>query len=96
LPSQLAASATLDGNYEIGVRPEFLNLTAERPNIAALRVTVRRLAQLGGFNVASVTLGDHVMHVKTRSDLRPEPGADYWLTFPDKHTHVYQDGRLIA
>jgi glycerol transport system ATP-binding protein len=96
LPSQLAASATLDGNYEIGVRPEFLNLTAERPNIAALRVTVRRLAQLGGFNVASVALGDHLMQVKTRGDQRPELGAECWLTFPDKQTHVYQDGRLIA
>jgi glycerol transport system ATP-binding protein len=96
LPSQLAASATLNGKYEIGVRPEFLNLTAERPNIAAARVIVRRLAQLGGFNVASVELGDRTVHVKTRPEQQPELGAECWLALPERHTHVYQDGRLIT
>jgi glycerol transport system ATP-binding protein len=96
LPGQLAASATLQGNYEIGVRPEFLNLEAERPNIAAARVSVKRLAQLGGFNVASVALGDLTVHVKTRPDQRPSLGEEFWLALPERHTHVYQDGRIIS
>jgi glycerol transport system ATP-binding protein len=95
LPGHLAGSATLSGDYEIGIRPEFLNLTAERPNATAPRVTVRRLAQLGGFNVASVSLGEHTVHVKTRTEQQPALGTEYWLEFTEHQTHVYQGGRLI-
>jgi glycerol transport system ATP-binding protein len=95
LPSQMAGSATLQGEYEIGIRPEFLSLTLERPHSASPRVTVKRVVQLGGFNVASVELGEHTVHVKTRPEQQPVLGAEYWLEFPAEQTHVYQGGRLI-
>jgi glycerol transport system ATP-binding protein len=95
LPRQLAESAKLQGQCEIGIRPEFLRLSADAPKSAAARVIVKRLSELGGFNVASVDLGEHTVHVKTRPEQQPALGAEYWLEFPEAQTHVYQDGRLI-
>lgn len=98
LQGQLAGSAqlaALQGEYEIGIRPEFLSLTTEPPTTAALRGVVKRVAELGGFNVASVELGEHTVHVKTRPEQQPALGAECWLEFPAQQTHVYQGGRLI-
>ncbi|HET6335209.1 MAG TPA: ABC transporter ATP-binding protein [Polyangiales bacterium] len=95
LPRQLADSIKLQGECEIGIRPEFLRLTEEPPKTAAARVIVKRLAELGGFNVASVELGEHTVHVKTRPEQQPALGTECWLEFPDEQTHVYQGGRLI-
>jgi glycerol transport system ATP-binding protein len=94
LPRQLAAIAT-SGEYELGIRPEFLGLTQDAPANSAPRVTIRQLAQLGGYNIASVELGEQLLQVKTRADEMPAIGAEYWLEFPELHTHLYRDGRLV-
>ena len=86
--------AALTGEFEIGVRPEFLRLETE-PSPTRLRVRIRQVAQLGGFNIISAQLGELTVNIKTPADELPEQGADYWLAFPAHQTHLYRAGHRV-
>jgi len=90
-PAQWAA---LQGEFELGVRPEFLRLETQ-PSAARLSVRIRQVAQLGGFNIVSAQLGELAVNIKTPADELPETGAEYWLVLPAHHTHLYRGGRRV-
>jgi len=86
--------ASLQGEFELGVRPEFLRLETQ-PSEARLRVQIRQVAQLGGFNIVSAQLGELALNIKTPADELPETGKEYWLAFPAHHTHLYRGGHRV-
>jgi glycerol transport system ATP-binding protein len=82
------------GEFELGVRPEFLRLETE-PGDARLPVRIRQVAQLGGFNIVSAQLGELTLNVKTPADELPQTGEEYWLALPAHHTHLYRGGHRV-
>ena len=88
-----AHAPPLSGDYDLGVRPEFVRLAQQAAN--GPRVRVERLAQLGGFNIACATLDAHRVQIKLRPDESVQVGAEYWLEFPERHTHLYRAGRIV-
>ena len=77
-------SLAKDGRVQIGVRPEFVTLTAA----AGLPVQVRRVADLGRKRLAYVYLGDHQM-VATVSPEMAELGERVNVAIDPANTHVY-------
>ena len=76
---------------EIGVRPEFVRLTAERDG---LPVSVQRVDDLGRIKVVTVRLGDHTLNVIAEEDT-PVPAGDVRIRFDKARIQVYADGRIV-
>jgi glycerol transport system ATP-binding protein len=94
LPSHVqAAAAKLQGEFQLGVRPEFLSLAPQ--DNGGPRIVIERLAQLGGFNIVGAKLGEQIVQLKTPPEEQPAIGAEYWLELPDRHTHLYRSGRIV-
>lgn len=82
------------GELRVGVRPEFLLLSRE-PAANAVKVQVTEQIYLGGTRVVTTLLGPHLVRVKTPPDQEDAPGSERYLLFPESHTHLYCDGKLI-
>jgi glycerol transport system ATP-binding protein len=92
--AQAAAGA---GALQLGARPEFLTLTNEpAARVGRTEVAVTRIATLGGFKIVTVRLGAHDVHVKVPIEYAGSVGSPAWLGFPDSHTHLYLEGRVLA
>ena len=76
---------------EIGVRPEFVEITA---NGEGLPVTVQRVDDLGRNKVVMVRLGEHTLNVIAGED-RALPASDVRIRFDKRHIHVYAGGRIV-
>jgi glycerol transport system ATP-binding protein len=90
----LARAMQAQGALELGIRPEFLQLSRERqPGCVPVRVL--GVEDLGNFALATVALGRFELKVKL-----PEgaalPAEQGWLRFPPAWTKLYADGRLVA
>jgi glycerol transport system ATP-binding protein len=77
---------------EVGVRPEFVHLTA---NGAGLPVKVQRVDDIGRMKVARVRLGTAGLNVIAAEDARID-GDHARIVFDPGHLHVYADGHLVA
>jgi glycerol transport system ATP-binding protein len=76
---------------EIGIRPEFLEITDDGGHEAA----IERVDDLGNFRLATVRLGDHRLVAKLAED-RPLAADHCRLRFPERFTKLYADSRLVA
>ena len=76
---------------EIGIRPEFLEITDDGGHEAA----IERVDDLGNFRLATVRLGDHRLVAKLAED-RPLAADRCRLRFPERFTKLYADSRLVA
>ena len=92
--SGLASDASPDDTFELGIRPEFLELHS-RAAPGAVRVHVRSVAELGDHRLVTVALGDHPLVVRS-----PEgagvPADSAFLLFPPQHVCLYRQGQLIS
>ena len=83
----------LNGNIELGIRPEFLKLSAEEvPD--AHRVAVKAVEDLGSCKIVTVVFAEHLLKVKV-----PEggevPSEHGYLAFPPEWIRLYVDGDLV-
>jgi glycerol transport system ATP-binding protein len=76
---------------ELGVRPEFVRITAEGKG---LPVRVHRVDDVGRFKIARVRLADHALNVMVGEDTRLS-GDTAAIEFDHAHLHVYADGELV-
>ena len=77
---------------EVGVRPEFVDVTAPAPGLLSARV--ERIDDLGRIRFARVRVGG----VKFAARVPPGfsiPDDVAGLKFDPSHVHVYADGRLV-
>ena len=74
------------------------SLSAPKKIRSPLAAPVRVVEQvyLGGTRVVTVQLGAHALRVKTPPEQQDPPGSERFLVFPESHSHVYSDGKLIG
>ncbi|MGQ9365032.1 ABC transporter ATP-binding protein [Azospirillum sp. ST 5-10] len=82
-----------DGAWELGIRPEFLELAAPgKPG--SVPVSVAGVEHLGTHKIVTARLGTRAVKVKVGEE-QPVP-TDAALRFPPDWTRLYRDGRLAA
>jgi glycerol transport system ATP-binding protein len=86
------AGARNGARLELGVRPEFLAVSAE-PGPASLPVAVARVEDLGNYKLVTARLGPHELKAKLDEDAVIPAGTAY-LGFHPTRTLLYADGRL--
>ncbi|MDA3902980.1 MAG: ABC transporter ATP-binding protein [Desulfuromusa sp.] len=83
----------LQGNFELGIRPEFLVLH-NNPLPETYKVTVKEIEDLGNCQIVRVQLAEHTLKVKVPEG--QEVPAEYgFLEFPPEWIRLYADGNLI-
>jgi glycerol transport system ATP-binding protein len=80
-----------DGRTQIGVRPDFVTLSAGR----GLKVQVRRIDDLGRKRLAHVSLAGHPMVATVPNDM-PAVGPEAFVTLDMAHVLVYHDDIRVA
>jgi glycerol transport system ATP-binding protein len=88
----LTASREAEGRLEIGVRPEFLELTGESGD--GLPVEVQFVEDRGTHRLVKARAANNELFVKLRDD-QPVPGDRARLRFPPEWTLLYADSRLV-
>ncbi|HXV24743.1 MAG TPA: ABC transporter ATP-binding protein [Alphaproteobacteria bacterium] len=78
--------------YEIGVRPEFVRLSADGQG---LPVKVRRVDDIGRLKVARVTLDEISLNVIAPEEAGID-GETAHIVFERGHVHLYADGHLVG
>jgi glycerol transport system ATP-binding protein len=76
---------------EIGVRPEFVRLSATGDGVP---VTVQRIDDIGRLKVARVQLDGRTLNVRVAEDAAVDGDAAR-IVFDPGHVHLYVDGRLV-
>jgi glycerol transport system ATP-binding protein len=86
-------AAGLQGDFELGIRPEFLRLHARRAE-GTHRVLIKEVEDLGNCKIVRVQLGEQSLKVKlAEEDEIPLESA--YLEFPPEWIRLYADGRLL-
>ncbi len=94
LPDGIPAKArSIGGKLELGIRPEFLELSAT-PTDGAVQVTLVDIQDLGNYEIATVRLGEHKLLVKLHED-QTAPRETAWMTTPTQWTRLYADDWLV-
>ena len=83
----------LSGNFELGIRPEFLLLQNENGQ-GTHEVTIKGVEDLGNCKIATVQFGEYSLKVKVPED-RDVPADTGFLEFPPQWIRIYADGTLI-
>lgn len=91
-PEMLAGAARRQGALELGIRPEFLELTREGDGIP---VQIRAERDLGQFKIVTASFGEHEVKIKRNEDAEPL-GDRASLRFPSRWTRLYADSQLVA
>jgi glycerol transport system ATP-binding protein len=79
-----------DGRVQLGVRPEFVALTAS----GGLPVTIKRIADLGRKRLAYVNLGPHAMVATVPQDMAI-PSERAGVAVNAANAHVYVSDRRV-
>ncbi len=87
----LAASGRARGRLEIGIRPEFLELTEESSGLPA---KVEFVEDRGTHRLVKTRVKNNELFVKLRDD-QPVPAERVRLRFPPEWTLLYADSRLV-
>ena len=86
-------SGHLNGNFELGIRPEFLMFQDESIQ-GTHKVDIKRVENLGNCMIATVQFGEHSLKVKVQED-QEVPVEIGFLEFPPQWIRIYADGKLI-
>lgn len=89
-----AAKARPQSRLELGIRPEFLEVS-ESPGEDAVGVPVAAVEDLGNYRQVTVLLGPHRLVAKVPEE-RPVAADRVWLRFAPEWTRLYADGRLVV
>ncbi len=87
-----------DGDYKLGVRPEYVEL-AQMQGTGALPVRVTQLQDVGTYLMLTARAGDHAIKVRlepSQAALAPPPGATAWLRVLGPHTCFYRNEELVT
>jgi len=87
------ADRSLSGDFELGIRPEFLVLHAEA-GPERHEVVVIEIEDLGNCKIVTVDFVGHGLKVKIGEE-QEVPGNRAYLEFPSQWIRVYADGRLL-
>jgi len=83
----------LSGNFELGIRPEFLQLHAEKSE-GAHKVLIKEVENLGNCQIVNVQFAEQSLKVKLSED--QEVPVEYgFLQFPAQWIRLYADGDLV-
>ncbi len=93
LPAVKALSKTLDGDLQIGIRPEFLELTSVIAD-HSMEVTILNKKNLGSYCIVTVLFAGHKLKVKI-PDKQAIPCEKGFLRFPPQWTKLYHQGSLV-
>lgn len=87
----------LEGNAALGVRPENLSLSTERPATDfAMGGTVETIEPLGEFTLVNVDLGGTIVRVKV-NEADVERGDEVYVTYDADAAYMYDEqGELVA
>jgi len=78
---------------ELGIRPEFLGVTAE-PDGTTLPASLERVEDLGNYKLVTARLGPHRLVAKLPEHAPVPSGGTAHLAFPPARTLLYADDRL--
>ncbi len=81
---------TATGLTQIGIRPEFIQITAE-----GLPATVRKISDIGRHNVVELMLGDTSIKAVVEGDA-PNQGDAVHVSFQQDQTRLYCDGWIAS
>ncbi|MDQ7069740.1 MAG: ABC transporter ATP-binding protein [Rhodobacterales bacterium] len=90
VPLEGAIKPDLNGNTEIGIRPEYVSFGTQ--GIAA---TVRKVSDVGRHNVVTVMVGDTKIAAIVKGET-PAVGDTVQLVFEQDQTRLYVDGWLAS
>ncbi len=88
-----ASSKNLKGDFELGIRPEFLKLRKKQEN-DTLPVTISEVEDMGTSKIVTVNLADHTLKVKVEEN-REITFDEGCLEFPPEWIRIYADGDLV-
>jgi glycerol transport system ATP-binding protein len=91
-PWPAAVGAAPGAKLELGIRPEFLGVTA-RAEETTLPAKLERVEDLGNYKLVTARLGPHLLKAKL-PEHAPVPSGDAYLAFPPSRTLLYADDRL--
>ena len=79
--------------WELGIRPEFLQLVFEQPE-DGLRAKISDVEDLGSSKIVTVAVGPETLRVRLAEDddVRGDLG---WLVFPPEHSLLYRNSKLL-
>ncbi|MBP2301335.1 ABC transporter ATP-binding protein [Azospirillum picis] len=81
------------GRFELGIRPEFLELT-RAGGAGAVPVQVTGVDDLGTSRLATVRLGSHTLKARLNEE-QEVPALDAAVRFPGRWTKLYRDSHLV-
>ena len=86
-------SGKLSGNFELGIRPEFLKLHSQAVK-GSHPVTVMAIEDLGNCKIVTVQLAEHSLKVKLPEEQEVPPEAGF-LEFQPEWIRLYADSKLV-
>ena len=84
----------LSGQYEIGIRPEFINFR-DQPGTGVHQVEVREVEDLGNCRIVTAQFAGHQLKIKADED-QAIPEGQAFIEFPPQWLKIFADGRLIS
>ncbi len=87
----LARQAT--GKLELGIRPMYLQLSAE-PVKHGVEAQIKLVEDQGSCKIVSLSLAGKTVRARLPEG-KPVPGGKVWLVFPQQKIRLFDDGRLI-
>ncbi len=93
IPLPDRAMPTVGGAFELGIRPEFVELTRSG-SAGAIPVQVVGVDDLGTSKLATLRLGSHTLKARLSED-QEIPALDAAIRFPTRWTKLYRDSLLV-
>ncbi len=85
---------TLHGNFELGIRPEFLLLHKEKKQ-NTIEVTIKNTENLGNCTIVTVDFSGHALKIKVPEE-QDFPTVSGFLEFPPQWIRYYAEGTLVS
>ncbi|MCP3982740.1 MAG: ABC transporter ATP-binding protein [bacterium] len=82
-----------EAELELGIRPEFLELTSDRAE-GSVPARIRSVTALGDHHLVTVACGERPLQVRVPEGA-PIPTQRGFLRFPPEWIRLYHDGRLL-
>ena len=92
----LPARSLPEGALQVGVRPEYLALSAPQA-AGALQCRVAQVQDIGTYQMLTAQVGDHTLKARVAPEVAlPAEGDSIWLQVLGEHTCFYQNEELLA
>ena len=92
----LPARSLPEGALQVGVRPEYLALSAPQA-AGALQCRVAQVQDIGTYQMLTAQVGDHTLKARVAPEVAlPAVGSNVWLQVLGEHTCFYQNEELLG